>query len=76
MTVVIFRRQARSVLHYPVPPQHHVGTGWYQLVPGEDRGRTGSVRVHRLSGARARQHCASASAPATLPLINGPGPDN
>lgn len=46
------------------------------VLPGEDRGRTGSVRVHRLSGGRLRRRCASAPAPATLPLINGPGPDN
>lgn len=67
-------------LFFPVLPllllQHHVGTGWYQLVPGEDRGRTGSVRVHRLSGVHVRRRCASAPAPATRPLINGPGPDN
>lgn len=56
--------------------QHHVGTDWYQLVPGEDRGRTGSVRAHRLSRGRERRRCASAPAPATLPLINRPGPDN
>lgn len=73
-----FQESVRSLLHYPalLLLQHHVGKGWYQLVPGEDRGRTGSVRVHRLSGGHLRQRCASAPAPATLPLINGPGPDN
>lgn len=74
-----FQKAWRPLLHYPMLLlllQHYVGTGWYQLVPGEDRGRTGSVRIHRLSCGRICRRCASASAPATLPLINGPSHDN
>lgn len=35
-------------------PWHCLGAGWYRHVPGEDRGRTGSVRVHWLAGVHVR----------------------
>lgn len=60
-SVIHHRRRRRS-------SQHHVVPGWYQHVPDEDRGRTGSVKVHRLSGVRgARRRRGLAPPPSSPP---------
>lgn len=46
-----------------------LGAGWYRHGPGEDGGRTGSVRVHRLAGAHVRQRSAPDPARANLSLM-------
>lgn len=67
MCSVIQRRHRRC------SSQHHVVPGWYQHVPDEDRGRTGSVKVHRLSGVRGARRRRGLAPPPTL-LTPSPSP--
>lgn len=75
----IRNRMIRTALD--IAPRMHssgsgLGAGWYRHVPGEDRGSTRSVRVHRLVGVHVGQRGAPAPARATPPLINRTSSDN